>query len=526
MIVSKGKRQEARGKSLNSEVPLRASSASHLWPLTSGLSRLGISLTEVLIAMGILTLGLLGVAALFPVGGYYMQKAEISDRGSAIAQSVMSDIVARGMLNPRSWFAMVPASLSTTNGAWNKRFAADGKYSPSQPPNPMRATFTRPFAESLGQALTQPQVATDPTILGRPFGYAFILDPMGVAATANTNSSSIYSIPMVVPFNAYQFPASYYSSAVAWTPFVATGTGAVYTWPVRRLTLQQPTTGWQMDANMAEHYFRGDDDLSVDFPERDDHPAMQQWKTYDFNNNNVQIPLKRNWQGDYSWMVSIVPKTTAARVGLATSPESYDYDVSVVVFHKRVLPDGPPSDNDGIANVSSRERVVKASVLSKGPSGGELLLEHFPPPPSDPLKESPFDQLKAGQWIMLCGPHPSSTPADPRFALFWYQVISIEGKGERLNFSGQTSPAPPSSDPERRVVALRGPEWPWLPATNLTDNTQLSNNLCVGIFPGAVAVHSKSLRLEGWRGSAWGAGPLSNVGTGGAPINPPDFIPY
>ena len=38
-------------------------------------SRRGISLTEVLIAMGIMTVGLLGVASVFPVGGWYMQRA-------------------------------------------------------------------------------------------------------------------------------------------------------------------------------------------------------------------------------------------------------------------------------------------------------------------------------------------------------------------------------------------------------------------------------------------------------------------
>ena len=42
--------------------------------------RRGLSLTEVLIAMGILTIGLLSVAAIFPVGSFYMQKAEIADR--------------------------------------------------------------------------------------------------------------------------------------------------------------------------------------------------------------------------------------------------------------------------------------------------------------------------------------------------------------------------------------------------------------------------------------------------------------
>src|SRR3954454_8705727 len=78
------------------------------FPLPATPFRLGISLTEVLIAMGILTVGLLGVASVFPVGGWYMQRAEISDRGSAIAQSVMSDLAARGMLNPKSWFITIP----------------------------------------------------------------------------------------------------------------------------------------------------------------------------------------------------------------------------------------------------------------------------------------------------------------------------------------------------------------------------------------------------------------------------------
>src|SRR2546423_15231156 len=93
------------------------------------LRRSGLSLTEVLISMGILTLGLLGVASVFPVGSFYMPKAEISDRGSAIAQSVMNDLMARGMLNPRSWYAMVPIPRLSTAGDPNLGFPSDGKYS-------------------------------------------------------------------------------------------------------------------------------------------------------------------------------------------------------------------------------------------------------------------------------------------------------------------------------------------------------------------------------------------------------------
>ncbi len=100
-VVELPERREARGAS--GEERGATGEEPSAFPLPPSPLRLGLSLTEVLIAMGILTLGLLGVASVFPVGGYYMQQAEIKDHASAIAQSVMSDIMARGMLNPRSW---------------------------------------------------------------------------------------------------------------------------------------------------------------------------------------------------------------------------------------------------------------------------------------------------------------------------------------------------------------------------------------------------------------------------------------
>ena len=73
-------------------------------PVPGPPSRLaGISLTEVLIAMGILTVGLLGVAAIFPVASFYMQKGDVADRGSAIAQAAFNEVVRpRGTLVQRT----------------------------------------------------------------------------------------------------------------------------------------------------------------------------------------------------------------------------------------------------------------------------------------------------------------------------------------------------------------------------------------------------------------------------------------
>ena len=155
--------------------------------------------------MGILTLGLLGVASVFPVGSFYMQKAEISDRGSAIAQSVMNDIMARGMLNPRAWYVMVPTPLgSKTAVTWNTGFCSDGIQFSG---NGKAATFTRPFAAALNEALTMDATVADRNaMLSKQFGNAYVIDPMGVAIMTFPNGA----VP-TVPAN--HGPASLFPSS-------------------------------------------------------------------------------------------------------------------------------------------------------------------------------------------------------------------------------------------------------------------------------------------------------------------------
>ena len=144
--------------------------------------RLGISLTEVLIAMGIMTVGLLGVASVFPVGSWYIKKAEVADNASAVAQSVMNDLMTSGKLDPRAWFMLTPAPSSTTMFDPNFLLPPDGKYNPTR--TPAQSSFTRPLSESMASALAL--VATnspgnEDRIISRQFGYAYVIDPMGAA---------------------------------------------------------------------------------------------------------------------------------------------------------------------------------------------------------------------------------------------------------------------------------------------------------------------------------------------------------
>ena len=479
------------------------------------LRRAAISLTEVLIALGILTIGLLGVASIFPVGSWYMQKATIADQGSAIAQSVMNDAVTRGMLNPNSWYVMVPSNTTSTGNAWNRQFQCDGRYCPQPPPaKDPRSIFIRPFAAALSEAISQNGAAADRTMVNKQLGAAYVIDPIGVAAMAMPNGVALSNK------YAYTFPASMnqlggttsgnlYSAA--WQSW---GNSPVNTWPIRRATIQQ-ADGWQLSPSMADALCKGTDDLAVDLPKRDDRPAIQNWDTASIN--GTQMPMARQWAGDFSWMMTVVPTTTAARDGMASNPEGYDYQVSVVVFHKRGLPTSYALSNAEAYNNSALERAVKAKVLTTGPNGGELLLEGFGS--NDSTAENPFSQLKTGNWIMLCGPHPNSSDSNPKFVLNWYQVLSIEGKNERLNNQGTTSPAPAASDPERRLVTLRGTEWPWQPAGPSAASGHLSNGLCVAICKGAVAVHTKTLRLENPHGGAFGSGASLVTPPGGTDSN-------
>jgi hypothetical protein len=164
------------------------------------------------------------------------------------------------------------------------------------------------------------------------------------------------------------------------------------------------------------------------------------------------------------------------------------------VFYKRGIPEVLTSSGQAKKNgveLTLKERMVKTSVVSTFINGGEMRVRNLYISGSD----DPFQVLRAGQWVMVCGPHPASTDEEPRFALAWYQVMAIDEEGIGMS--------PPLDAADERLLTLRGPEWPWQPQPGTDD---LSNNLCLSIMPGAVAVHTRTLRLEPTRGAAMGGG--------------------
>ena len=443
-----------------------------------------ITLVEVLISMGILTIGLLSVAALFPVGGYYMRQGEVQDRGAAVAKAAFADIVARGMLKPESWKMWrddAPGSMNFTGAVTDEIRKELTKLDRQQ-------TFS---AAPLGRPTPEMEMVKE-------IGSTFVLDPLAVASV--TSSDKVNYLKPIRHFPARTFPTYMGNNFTSGQNKWATWGGS---WPVRRITVGGLNPAEPLSSTLAESLLSSHDDLVTESPGASNSVGIQQWES------GASGTLKRSWKGDYSWIVTICPSTHEAHNDIALDPSAHKYHVSVVVFYKRPVltsrsqdPSRTDLTRDDVEknrdNLVETERSARGIILSSSSSGGEILLEQ----PGQLPDEEIFEELKAGQWLMLSGPHPSSRDDRPMFFSRWYRVVAVEGKHSPVD-SYSRKEGNKNRPMQRRLVTLRGPAWPWEPAQRdqLRNPALVQNNLLVGIFPSAVAVHSRTMRLEGGAGN-------------------------
>jgi hypothetical protein len=329
-------------------------------------------------------------------------------------------------------------------------------------------------------------------------GHAFVIDPLGTAAA---------QFPTAIP-NAEIFPYGLYTAASPFgmeptnsysvtdaggNPWVTATAPAIalpgQRWPIRRVTIPANTLTWinytqpTMSPAMAGALCRLQDDVALEQPKESDHPGLQRWSTLDPNgtpNNPADdMPLSRQFAGNYSWLATVVPLDRPIPAlgtgvyGLQPVSQYYGsqrYDVSVAVFYKRNDPTPSVKSERGVAAelIGDHQLAIYAANSGQGADAVDNALEGVGP----------------GQWLAVAGVNPNNG----LFLLKWYRLLSLDDETSMLSIGAGTVPG--------RLATLDGPDWP-IPVNPAT-GAQIYPipNLRAIIVPGVIGVSTHVLHME------------------------------
>lgn len=371
---------------------------------TSGRQRSGVSLLEVLFSIGIVMIGLVGIASLLPFGGALARRGAVADAAAQTGANAVRQFSARGMGRPSTWRWY----NDTTNVFINVPLTTDGAPYP---------------------------------------GESFCLDPFFICQVDTTNQAEM-RMRNRFPLNA-NIDTSLRTTAMS------------------RITLRSNVTPNQViPLPVARKLFVGSDDLIFDMPDDRTLPPEQ---TFDFETVPTAAPLKRNAQGNFSWMATIVPRLDRVlSVSVNGLTPTNEYTLSIVVLDRR------PADRElaGIPEDAVSERVVLVRQFYSGNpayAGGDLRLETRTGRPADDL------ELRSGDWVMFSRRKPVVGATPPYIQVHkWYRVVNA---GDDPLADGNVF---------TRDITVVGPDWDW----------DINFPTRVTIVRGAVEVLEKTIRLE------------------------------
>lgn len=335
----------------------------------------GVTLLEVIFSIGIIAVGLLGVLVLVPLAGSRSAQGMIADGADRMGRNAIRAFDVYQMRRPDSWAQLDPSGA---------------QYIP----------FTG--------------------------GEPFCIDPLYMAA--NTGTDAIFRFPYLDP-----------AAPPPNVPYMKRVSLRAYPRASLPSTLLPGTTGSPvLSLNQAGQFFLGEDDLVFNLPKD---RTMSPEQRFSFDDSAAPVttgPLKRQWEGKFSWLATLIPNSVDT------------YLLSIVVFHRRDLA------VDG-------ERPSTVTFNSSGYNGGDVLLNASSP---DDLK------MKEGEWLMLAGVRSVS---ERHFR--WYRIQTADA-----------GPVENSGGGYERNLTLFGQDWP---VTQLLP----AYNKAIWI-PGVVAVYEKTIRLE------------------------------
>lgn len=326
----------------------------------------GITLLEVLLAILVASVGLLGAIAVFPVALAQARKGKLADVTAVAGESAIASFKVHGMHERSRWLAWDQTNQQT--------IAVPANFQQSNSPY---------------------------------FGYAFCIDPMLFA------------------HNAADDPAN----GATWARFPAVPQTASAVRMVRlNLTNGNPLTVVPMNEVQSDFAFRISDELIYDRPDDNSLPAIQRFtKSTSIPIGRRQEEGRLTWFATLvpKHEVQFFVNESDVITGLKnpSAPLGDEYVLSIVICRDRAS--GEALHVNDPANVQHPWNEWTAKVLatdwhSGGIGGGEVTITTNDPATDATFNAEQYLGLKHGQWVLLGRTIPTAAMGVQHFS--WYRV--------------------------------------------------------------------------------------------------------
>ena len=446
-------------------------------------TRRGISLLEVLISAFVLSVGLLGLLSLVPLGGHRVSQVNQFDRSAATGHRAFREFKTRGMLEPNRWMALSSGGTPSYIRTWT---------SPEGPGVLTGGVSKRnvdDWAETFCIDPLYIAKAADAGFItssnwpGRTFPYDLLNNasyPLGFNAS--------YPLGFGDMQNAPRMPRVTISMLENFTAINAGGPG--------------PPGAQPMVSSVAERIFMSQNEGIYSLPNDETETPI---RLYSYLGTTATI---EQFQGDYSWMamVSRSPNEVLAQFDSVSSnyfdippATRNEYQVSIIVFYKRNF-DGGIQVASTPADELPSERTCGIQFLNGlGLGGGDVLISAGDAAKMTPSQARDYLKVAPNQWIMVCSWVPRPTTPTPTNTIYkdvygqdrlarpiyrWYRVVATDNAPE-IETIGTT-------DMWVRYLTLDGPDWD--PSElNPVGGTGFSGTYAV-LIDGVVAVFERTMQ--------------------------------
>jgi len=435
-----------------------------------GATRRGITLLEVLVAMLVLTIGILGMAAIIPLGKLELAEGDISDNASTVGRWAFREISVRGYLRPEMWAD--PETGMSVIGTMN---GTAERYSLT-PENCGRIYTSSSISD--GRAMLPPYVP-------------IVIDPL-MLAPQNFGATVPNAVDMSGPEEAHRracsvFPYSLSEEARQQAGDLPEGKDNCPVMPRFTVRTMPPSfvaakpIRYTMRYDLASRIFRGTDDLNIGIPENDYRldPVQQFAVNPSLADNNskflatdgsvisstsvislnpagtVDGALYRKYLGQYSWFYIVEPSFTEAFVPTSDSgslamiprtagpygavPTTRQYRVWVVVCQQRDFRPLPDPDIALPGENGMGERMVWVDFLDRG-----TVRLRVSGVKSEAAAQKALE-VRTNQWIAVLGRYeePALDTLENtrgakrmRYVMEWYRVTGVADRPEAVRDTG------------------------------------------------------------------------------------------